>query len=327
MRQARSNEVESRKGERGVALILVMFVIATLSILVLEFMHSTRINLYIAGNIADGMKSYYLARSGIAVAAGALFDDIQDDKEDHLWEGWAEERPPAPGGEGWVSVEIADENSKFNVNRLVRKSGLPDSIRQEVFRKMLENLELDTELVNAIIDWIDEDEEAINGGMEDAVYGYSTSPIDPYPSKNAKLLSLDELTLINGFTDEIFQKLKPYITIYGDQKLNINTVNEKVLKAYVKVLSDEKDTDPVQDLINWRNEEDNYFKEKGLKNQLINNAGIDSILAGKLVKHFAASSHFFSVTAEAVVGDSKKKCLGVIQRSKKNVRILYFRFI
>ena len=318
----------ARPGERGIALILVMFVIATLSILVLEFIHSTRINLYIAGNIADGAKAFYLARSGITVAAGAMLQDAQDkNKEDHLWEAWANPLPALPAGEGWVTVEIVDEDSKFNLNKLVRKSGLPDSVRRDVFEKLLTSLELDPELAKPVIDWIDKDTESQNGGDEDSIYGYSAQ-VDPYPSRNGPFLSLNELTLVNGMTDEIYKKLMPYVTVYGDEKLNLNTVNEKVLTAYVQSLSGEQDASPtVQKIISWRGIEGNYFAEKTVKQQLVNEAQIDSELAGKLTKLFGVSSSFFSVTATAQVADSTKKCLGVIFRSKAKVRIVYFRLV
>jgi general secretion pathway protein K len=319
-----TNSDKSREGERGIALIVVLFVVATLSILVLEFVHSSRINLYIAGNIADGMKAMYLGKSGVAVAAGALLDDAQNSKDDSLDEDWAQVLPAIPAGEGWVTVEIIDEASKFNINRLVRKSGLPNTARQDVFRKLLEMLELDPELINPIIDWIDKDEESQNGGPEDSTYGYSAGA-DPFPSKNSPFLSMNELTLLYNMSPENYEKLKPYITIYGDTKLNMNTVEDKVLEAYVAVLSGEDDSTAAQDIITWRDEDENTFKKKTLKKQLTRDIGIDAPLAKKLNKHFSTKSRFFSVKVEAIVAESVKRCLGVIQRDKKRARIIYFR--
>jgi general secretion pathway protein K len=315
---------KNSRGERGIALIVVMFVVATLTILILEFVHSTRINLYIAGNIADGMKASYLSGSGVKVAAGAMLDDLQDNKEDHLYEDWAQALPAIPGGEGWVTVTITDEASKFNINRLVRKSGMADTVRLDVFKRLMLNLELDPELSSAIIDWIDENPEGLNGGDESSLYGYASLP-DPYPAKNGPLLSVNELTMINGITDEVYQKIKPYVTIYGDKKLNLNTVDEKVLSAYVQVLSGEDDTKPAQDIITWRETDENYFKDKNLKKTLTGDVGIESALASKLAKYFGGSSRYFSVSTEAVVGDAIKRALGVIQRGKQGVKIIYFR--
>jgi len=314
------------KGQKGIALIIVLFVIATLTILVLEFVHSTRINLYIAGNISDGMKAFYLARSGVTVAAGALLDDVQDNSQDHMNEDWAQALPAIPGGEGWVTVEIMDESSKFNINRLVRKSGLPDSIKQEVLKKLFTNLELDPELTTPIIDWIDADSDSLaGGGPEDNFYGYSAGT-NSYPSRNGYFVSMNEIMLVNGIKEEIFNKIAPYITIYGDSKLNMNTVDEKVLTAYIQVLSGDDNSSLASEIIAWRDEnEENYFKDKSFKKQLVGDVGVDAALAKKLAKHFAASSRYFSVKSEAVVAESNKRCLGIIQRTKKAVKIIYFR--
>ena len=315
---------DDEKGERGIALLVVMFVIATLSVLVLEFMQSTRINLYIAGNIADGMKAFYLSQSGVNVAAGALLNDVQDNDNDHLFEDWSQALPAMPGGEGWVTVEIADESSKLNLNKLVRKSGLPDTVRQEVLRKVLLDLELDPELINPIIDWVDTDEEAQNGGVEDASYGYNAG-LDPYPSKNGPFLSINELTLVKGITDEIYQKIKPYVTIYGNDKMNLNTVDETILKAYMFVLTGEDDDSVAEQIISWRNEEDIYFKEKKIKKQLTDDVEIDPAIAKKITKYFSTKSSYFSVQAEAMVAEATKRCIGIIQRGKKRAKIIYFR--
>ena len=313
-----------RDDQSGIALIVVLMVVAIMMILVIEFVDSTRINLYIASNVANGMKASYLAKSGIFVAAGAMLDDGQDDKEDHLWEEWAQALPPLPGGEGWVTVEIIDESSKFNVNKLVKNSGVVNTVQKDVFQRILTSLELDPNLVDPIIDWIDEDSEAQIGGEEDAMYGYSAQT-DSYKSKNGPLLSMDELTMINGITDEIYQKIKPYITIYGDNKLNLNTVEKTVLNAYVQALTGDEDTKPASEIITWRDTEDNYFKDKKIRATLTNDVGIDPLIARRLEKFFTTGSRYFSVKTEAVVGESTKRAWGVLKRSKKKVSVIYYR--
>jgi general secretion pathway protein K len=326
MYKARKRLIGSTGGRRGIALIVVLFVIATLSVLVLEFVHSTRINMYIAGNIADGMKAFYLAQSSIYVAAAALLDDMQDDKEDHLEEDWAQSFPPLPGGEGWVTVEIFDESSKLNLNALVRKSGLPDAIKQEAFSNLLTSLELDPTLIDAIIDWTDEDDNAQNEGPEDAMYGLGVQDGGSYGIKNGKFLSLNELTLVPGITDEIYNKLTPYVTIYGDRKMNLNTVDQKVLSAFVSVLAGEDgSSNAAQEIVTWREIEGNHFKNKKVKSQLTGDVGIDSALAKKISDFFGVSSRYFSVKTEAIVAESTKKAYGIIQRTKAKVKVIYFR--
>jgi type II secretory pathway component PulK len=53
----------------------------------------------------------------------------------------------------------------------------------------------------------------------------------PYRAKNSNFDVLEELLLIKGVNNNIFEKLKDYITIYGDGRVNINTASKPVLLA------------------------------------------------------------------------------------------------
>jgi type II secretory pathway component PulK len=55
----------SRERPRGIALIIVLVTIAILSAAVVEFSYATRVNLAIASNQRDKLKSYFLARSAV----------------------------------------------------------------------------------------------------------------------------------------------------------------------------------------------------------------------------------------------------------------------
>jgi len=310
-------------------------VTAILTVVVLDFAQSTRINLYIASNISNGMRAYYLAKSGVQVAAGALLKDMQDNKEDHLGEDWAN---PLLGyiplsDTETISVTITDESGKFNLNNLVSTRGRVNNFQLEAFRKLLEFMEFDPKLANAVVDWIDKDEEALEGnGMEDQVYGYAAALPDPYQSKNAKFLSLAELKLVNGITLEIYNKLAEVCTIYSDRKYNINTIDDKVLTALVLATDPDADAQDVVSKIKAFREggddeeggEEQYFKTKNLKKQIAD-AGVEQALASRLARRLAASSRYFSVDVTANVGSTIKSIHAVIQRTKKRVKMIYYR--
>ncbi|MCK5011771.1 MAG: hypothetical protein KAS98_14850, partial [Deltaproteobacteria bacterium] len=54
-----------QKAERGIALMLVLWVLTLLSIMVFEFCYTMRIEATITKNFKEGAKSYYLAQAGI----------------------------------------------------------------------------------------------------------------------------------------------------------------------------------------------------------------------------------------------------------------------
>ena len=128
-------------------------------------------------------------------------------------------------GEPQLGWGLIDEERKININ----KAGLGELER--LFQILLNQDEvLAGELAAAIIDWRDKDSAAVHPSVnaEDSYYRALTYP---YEAKDSDFEVLDEVLLIRGMTDEIFMKIKDYITIYGDGKININTAPKPVLMA------------------------------------------------------------------------------------------------
>jgi len=313
----------SCKNQNGIALIVTLMVIAILTVLVLEFAFSTRINLYITSNLADGTKAYFLAKSGVQVAAGAMLDDIQNSSEDYLQEDWAQQLPPIPAGNGWVTVEITDEDSKFCLNRLIDKRGKLVQSSVKILESLCTQLEIPVEVAYAIEDWVDADNDLRpNGGDETSMWAYNTLPV-PYAAKNGYFSSLMELRLIWGMTDDYYKKLSEVVTVYGDSKMNINTVDRKVLLAVLEAnnLGDKEDS--VDQIVQWR--EANYFEAKNFRRQLRSDLNLDPAVIRVILKNFTVLSHFFSTKSTAQVNETTKIATGVIFRTKAKVRVIYFR--
>jgi type II secretory pathway component PulK len=85
-------------------------------------------------------------------------------------------------------------------------------------------------LAYAVIDWRDADSfyQHPQYGAEDSDY---RSLREPYECKDAVFEVPEELLLVKGMTNEMFDMVKPYVTIYGEGKVNINTVSSEVLLA------------------------------------------------------------------------------------------------
>ena len=85
--------------------------------------------------------------------------------------------------------------------------------------------------MDAIVDWIDPDENPEPAGAESSYY----QALRPsYRAANAPLQTLLELRLIKGMTPEIIQKISRLVTVYpqgGESIVNINTADPLVLQA------------------------------------------------------------------------------------------------
>ncbi len=220
------------------ALVLTLLVVVLLVTAVLEFDRSTRTTLKAAGNFRDGMKAFHLATSGIAAAQAVLKDDLsKTGGKDDLTELWATPFPPYPVGDGTVAIAIQDEGGKINLNALVTKDGnrfTEPSWQVERLRKLFRLKELDPNLVDAIVDWLDGDEIPEPHGAET---GYYEGLDRPYRCRNGQMETLAELHLIKGITDDVYRVITPYLTVYwngpitGESRINVNTADPLVLES------------------------------------------------------------------------------------------------
>jgi len=313
----------AKDGRRGIALVIVLMVVTILTVLVLEFHLSTRVDLRISANIADDLRAFYLAKSGVNVAGQYLLEDAEDNNVDHLGEDWAQELPPVPVGDAYVIVRMQDEYARLNVNRLLRSSGRPNTIVQDTLTQLCQILGLDPVLVEAMIDWMDEDNEHfVTGGYEDTVYGYGTDAM-PYPSKNAPLDTAPELNLIAGMNNEVYKILSPYLSIHSSSRVNINTADVNLLKALILAIDPTADEGLANQIVEYRTEEP--FTRSSMRRVLRNQLGFPSIIASRMRRYCTTSSSVFRVTSTATVNNAVRTVTAVVKRGRGDINILYWR--
>ncbi len=90
--------------------------------------------------------------------------------------------------------------------------------------------------VRNIADWVDKNDQinelsGVVGGPETGLYPNDSGP--QHRVKNGKMLSLDEVFLIKGVSDDWFDPLRGQFTVFGDNKVNICLANEGVVMALI----------------------------------------------------------------------------------------------
>ncbi len=80
----------------------------------------------------------------------------------------------------------------------------------------------------AILGWRQRGETELEGFYSDNFYANRRNPYQP---KSAQFEVIDELSLVRGFDSPTIEKLRPFITVYGDGLVNINTAPRNVLIA------------------------------------------------------------------------------------------------
>lgn len=234
-----------RADERGMVLLIVLLIVTLLVTILIEFSFSTLVDLRLAETYRDSTRAYFISKGGIRVGRIILRDDRNSyDGEDELWAQGIESYPVA---EGTVSIRVEDLGGRLDLNRLVTPQGNIDPLFKDRFLRLLDLLgaEAPESLADALIDWMDADDDQEPAGAEDYYY---QSLEDPYNCKNGPLDNLQELRLVRGYDSDLFRKLAPHVTAYGLAKININTASLEVLQS----VSAEMDLTTAQSIIDYR---------------------------------------------------------------------------
>lgn len=217
--------------DRGMVLLVVLMIISLLSVLLIEFSFSTLVDLRLTETFRDSTRSYYLARGGVTVGRMLLKQDTNNyDAPGDPNELWGQGLTNYPVGGGYVTIRVEDLGGRLNLNRLIDEFGNVNEVAKNRLRLLCELLgqaEPET-MTDSLIDWLDSDDQAREFGAESDHYLRLERP---YPAKNLALESLAELELIQGFSAAARQALEPHVTLYGDDKVNVNSATREVLAA------------------------------------------------------------------------------------------------
>jgi general secretion pathway protein K len=219
-----------RRGERGVAVITALLIVAVAAAAASLMLAQQSAMIDQAMLVASRAQADQYAQAGLDWARGVLVEDLRSGAAvDSLDEGWAKPITALPIERAVVSGAIVDEQGKFNLNNLVSgtSKSAPD---MEAFARLLASLGLAPELSEAVLDWIDADQDIAGpAGAEDAYY---LSLKKPYRAANRPMIQVDELYRVRGFDAAAVAKLRPYVTaLPARTRVNVNTAGEAVLAA------------------------------------------------------------------------------------------------
>jgi general secretion pathway protein K len=323
--------------QRGVALIIVLWVMMVLSLLITGFAFRMHVETQVASFGRKELKAEMLARSGIEIARMQLILDQSSPTNsgfDALNQEWAtndELYVDHVLGEGKFNVTVIDEESKLPINRLT----------QEQLKRLMDVLGLDPldgdVIVDSILDWIDQDDlHRLNGAESD--YYESLSP--PYSCKDGPLDRVEELLLIRDVTKEIYSGqpaeedeparpgLGDLVTTLSTGQVNVNTATPAVLQALLGL-----DESQVSVIINRRDggdgvpgtEDDQPFRSVG---EFVAQLGaLPAAVQQQLGQLLTVESAYFTVKSTGEVGGVKRTVIAVLQREGTEIRTVTWKEI
>lgn len=188
------------KDERGVALVVVLWIFVFLFVVAFDFSASVREEGMAVHRYAEETEGYYLAVAGFEQGLhGLLQRSVQprqsgESRLDDLFAGdWL------PGNLEGSFFRPIDEAGKVSLNRV------NETTLNCIFTKLRIEEPRRSILVDSILDWRDEDDlHRVNGAEKD--YYLSLSP--SYTPKNGAFDTVDDLLWVRGVTSELFYGLE-----------------------------------------------------------------------------------------------------------------------
>lgn len=191
--------------QRGLAFLLVLWVVAMLTILLGSFALIARTENIQARHMFDTTQARYAAEAGLNLAVYEMR------KADPMLRWVGDGRPYVFGfGDAEVEVRITDDSGKINLN------GADSKVLTNLFTARGVPPDRAEALAAAVKDWIDGDDETSLNGAEDPDYkaaGLSYGPA------NAQFSTVSELQQVLGMNYELFTRVEPALTIFTGQSM------------------------------------------------------------------------------------------------------------
>ncbi len=223
--------------ERGVALLIVLWLLVILMIIVFSFSFMARTETTSTLVFKEGVEKRLVAEAGIEAAITELFrrtfykgqqtpsgidDNVRVDGT--LYGGSL--------GSDAYTYRILEESGRININKL-------DDASAAILGNLLVNRGLSLEdadiVVDSVLDWKDQDDEPRLHGAESDYY---MALAVPYKAKNGAFDSVEELLMVRGMTPEILYGsagtpgIFDLLTVHsGTGAINVNTAPREVLAA------------------------------------------------------------------------------------------------
>ncbi len=225
------------RSQKGIALLMVLWVITMLMALVISFSFLTRTEARSTIFFKEGTQKKFLAEAGVERAIMEIYHRQTFRTQTVIVEGNEVVRIDGRQysgqiGQGRYDFRLLSESGKIDINKMTDLTGI-------VLKNLLVNTGIADEeaavIVDSILDWTDKDNLRRLNGAEDEYY--LSLPV-PYRAKNRPFDAIEELLLVRGMTTDILfgtverKGIIHYLTIYGtSSKVNINAAPREVLMA------------------------------------------------------------------------------------------------
>jgi len=321
-----------RKQQNGIALIMVLLVVALVTIIATGIASNQKLNIRRTFNLLNNEQAYMYLLGAEDWAKDILIADIDPknnntelanyDYEDSLNDFWNRDLAGNIGGyitipidNGKVIGKLYDLQARFNINNIINVAvppavSTPSALNVTALRNLMiavdsdqNNVTMPTE-TDAIVDWLDGDLNALTNGAEDGEY---LNKKTPYVAANRLMANARELILVNEFNNKVYEVLEPYIVALPEPTpLNINTVEKKQFSMFIRMLIPGIRDNDLKTIIDVRGEK-GFSSRKDFTDLAAVPNSLDPLL-------FDIRSKYFLLAATVTQGKSVSRLYSIFRR-------------
>lgn len=264
----------NRPRQAGVALILVLWMLAVLTVVANSVAFSVRTEFQAAANLAAMAQAEAAADAGVF---RAVYELMKPENDPLRWQanGLAHEWA---FGDAHLEIRISDESGKIDLN------AAPAALLAGLFKALDVPEATALALADAIIDWRDVDHLRSPNGAERDDYAAAGRPYGP---ANAPFQSVAELRQVLGMNEELYRLLEPLVTVYARR----NAINAAVAAPAVLLAL----PGATRGQVAWYVDQRQFMLERGLPPPPF-----------PLPQANGGPLSFYSIQAVAVLGDNAR---------------------
>ncbi len=200
---------------RGVALLVVIWVMTLLAVLLVGFADDARTELLLARNHYEAAAARGIADAGVALALSGILDQSADSQ----WRADGQQRVFAYGT-GSIRVAVQDEAGKLDLNMAP----------PELLAGLLRALRVGDADAAAVVQAIVDRRQTQSGSGPNTRRRDLPASVRPSPEKAFR--TIDELRLLPGMTRALYHRVAPFVTTYsGVADIDPLTAPAEVLRS------------------------------------------------------------------------------------------------
>lgn len=230
--------------QRGIALVLVLWIIALLTVMALSMATTQRTESALTQNQLDGARYRAMADAALSLTVlNLLSTPLESVPAEAVWV--PDGMPRALIFDGTeLTVTLYNEASRLDLNSATRDQ-LAALIELAQGEDGFDETQRDA-LADAIIDWRDEDDLTQLNGAEDGDYKAAGLP---YGARDEPFQSVDELREVLGMTRQLYRRLAPDLSVDNDT----GGVDQRFASASVLAALQGLSLEDAQSLVEERN--------------------------------------------------------------------------